>query len=387
MAITLLTATLATVLLLAGYARAWAHVRARPVLARPDPPPAAAPLVSLLIPARNEERSIGRCVAGALAQRYPRLEVLVLDDASTDGTRAVLDEFADDPRLRVLAGRPLPRGWVGKCHACQQLGTTARGEWLLFLDADTAPQPDLVMALLSHAQRRQLDLVTVFPFLELGSFWERALLPPFLALIDAIFPVERFEQPDVRPEEVLANGQCILVHHVAYARIGGHGAVYNAVLEDVQLAQAIRAAGFRVGGADGCAYLRVRMYHNGPEVVHGLTKHAAAGARNGGARAWQVALGQLALALGPFTLIGVGGTLAASGAGIVGVAVALLGVVAWAAGLVLWGWLYRRVYRLSPAYGLIWPLGLLAYLLLALRGMWHVRSGRGVTWKGRTYAG
>lgn len=384
---TLLTATLATVLLLAGYGRAWARLRARPALAPPDRPPAAAPLVSVLIPARNEERSIGRCVAGALAQRYPRLEVLVLDDASTDGTRAVLDGLAGDPRLQVLTGRPLPAGWVGKCHACQQLGAAARGEWLLFLDADTAPQPELVAALLSHAQRRHLDLVTAFPFLELGSFWERVLLPPFLALIDAIFPVERFEQPDVRPEEVLANGQCILVRRAAYARIGGHGAVYNAVLEDVHLAQAIRAAGFRVGGADGRAHLRVRMYHNGSEVVHGLTKHAAAGARNGGARAWQVALGQLALALGPFTLIGVGSALVAAGAGLMGGAMAILGLVAWAAGLLLWGWLYRRIYRLSPAYGLVWPFGLLAYLLLALRGMWHVRSGRGVSWKGRTYAG
>ena len=382
-----LAAVAAAALLLAGYAREWARLRARPRLAPPEPLPADAPLVSVLIPARNEERSIGRCVAGALAQRYPRFEVLALDDASTDGTAAVLAGFAGDARLRVLRGRSLPQGWVGKSFACQQLSEQARGEWLLFLDADTTPRPDLVAALLTHARRRNLDLVTIWPFLELGTFWERVMLPPFLAFITTIYPIERFEHPATRPEEVLANGQCIFVRRAAYAAIGGHGAVRNEVLEDVHLAQAIRAAGFRVGGAEGLEYLSTRMYHNGREVAEGLAKHAAAGARNSGARSWQAAVWQLALAWGPLTLIGVGAALLAGGSGGGAVLVMVAGLLAWMAGLWLWGALYRRRYRLSPLYALLWPFGLLAYLVVALRGMWHVRSGRGVSWKGRTYAG
>jgi len=381
-----LAAAAASALLIAGYAREWARLRARPRLAPPEPLPAAAPLVSVLIPARNEERSIGRCVAGALAQRYPRFEVLVLDDASTDGTAGVLAGFAGDARLRVLRGRSLPQGWVGKSFACQQLGAQARGEWLLFLDADTAPHPDLAAALLTRAWRRDLDLVTLWPFLELGTFWERVMLPPFLAFITTIYPIERFEHPATRPEEVLANGQCILVRRAAYEAIGGHGAVRDKVLEDVHLAQAIRAAGFRVGGAEGLEYLSTRMYHNGREVAEGLAKHAAAGARNSGARSWQAAVWQLALAWGPLTLIWIGAALLASGSGEAAFVMAA-GVLAWAAGLWLWGAMYRRQYRLNPLYALLWPLGLLAYLVVALRGMWRVRSGRGVSWKGRTYAG
>ncbi|NTU85951.1 MAG: glycosyltransferase, partial [Chloroflexales bacterium] len=295
----------AALLILAGYWRDWARLYRLPRLSPPEPPPAPAPLVSVLVPARNEERAVGRCVAAALSQSYPACEVIVVDDGSTDRTPAILAGMGD-ARLRVLRGRPLPPGWVGKCNACQQLGEAARGEWLLFLDADTAPSADLVAALLTHARRRGLDLVTILPFLELETFWERAVLPPFLSLIADLFPFERLERPDARPDEVMANGQCILVRRAAYEAIGGHAAVRDEVLEDVRLAQAIRRAGFRVGGGEGLAYLRVRMYTNGREVVAGLTKNAAAGYRSGGGRSLAAALRLLALAYGPLCLLGWG---------------------------------------------------------------------------------
>ncbi|NNJ09723.1 glycosyltransferase [Chloroflexales bacterium ZM16-3] len=361
------------------------RLRRIPHLAAPAIP-AEPPLISILIPARNEERSIGRCVRAALAQSYPQIEVIVVDDGSTDGTGAILAEVAD-VRLRVIAGRPLPDGWVGKCNACQQIGEQASGAWLLFLDADTVPAPDLVAALLSTASIRRLDLLTIFPFLELGTFWERVVLPPFLALITALFPFEQMERPDVRPDQVLANGQCIFVRRAAYEGVGGHAAVRGEVLEDVRLAQAIRAAGGRVGIAEGMAFLRVRMYTSGREVAEGLMKNAAAGYRSGGGRsawamagliletfgpAWLLLAGLAGLALGDFGL---------SWAGLGGGGLSLL------AALSLRATLYRRLYGLPAAYGLLWPLGLLAYLLIAGIGMWRVRSGRGVIWKGRTYSG
>jgi hypothetical protein len=287
----------------------------------------------------------------------------------------------------VLRGRPLPPGWVGKCNVCQQLGEAARGEWLLFLDADTAPAPELVAALMAHAARRELDLTTLFPFLELGSFWERVVLPPFLALIAALYPFERLERPDARPEEVLANGQCILVRRAAYERVGGHGAVRNEVLEDVMLAQAFRRAGLRVGGGEGMSYMRVRMYTNGREVAEGLAKNAAAGQRSGGWRANATVARLAAMAYGPLVLLATGAGLLVWGEWALGWAVGALGVVAFGATLALWARLYRQLYGLSRAYALLWPFGLGAYLFIAARGMWQVRSGRGVNWKGRRYAG
>ncbi len=377
----------AALLLIAAYLHEWRRILRRPRLHVPADLPAHPPLVSLLIPARNEERVIAACVAGALSQSYPALEVIVVDDGSSDRTPAILASFGGDPRLRILHGRPLPSGWVGKCNACQQLGEQARGAWLLFLDADTTPAPDLVAALLSNAEQRQLDLLTILPLLELGSFWERAVLPPFLALIIGLYPIERFDHPATRPEQVLANGQCIFVRRAAYAAIGGHGAVHNEVLEDVRLAQAIRRAGYRVGGGEAPDLLRVRMYTSGSEVAAGLIKNAAAGYRSGGARSAWSALYQIGLAFGPFNLLALGLGLVLQGGGPAAWASLSLGALALLAALSLWGALYRRLYRLSPGYGLIWPLGMLAYLLIAGWGIWRVRSGRGVIWKGRTYNG
>ncbi|MFV9503440.1 MAG: glycosyltransferase [Oscillochloridaceae bacterium umkhey_bin13] len=377
----------ATLLLLLGYARDQQRLRQRPRISGPTPIPPKPPQVNLLIPARNEERAIARCVQGALNQTYPAYDVTVVNDGSTDRTGTILAQLATDPRLHVLDGRPLPTGWVGKCNVCQQLSEAATGEWLLFLDADTAPQPELVAALIDYATTHQLDLVSLFPFLELGSFWERVIMPPFLALIAALYPFERMTHPDARPDEVVANGQCLLVRRSAYEAIGGHGAVRAEVLEDVQLAQAMRRAGFRVGGAEGLHLLRVRMYTNGREVAEGLIKNAAAGARSGGWRSSWIAMRQMGLALGPLWLIGAGLVIVARGAPREGRGVLALGLLSFSMGLRLWATLYQRLYRLNPAYALIWPFGQMGYLLLAAWGMWQVRRGRGVVWKGRRYAG
>ncbi|RRR70254.1 MAG: glycosyltransferase [Candidatus Viridilinea halotolerans] len=383
----LLSALGATSALVLDYWRAWRTLRRRPYLAPPPPPSPGVPLVSILIPARNEERAIGSCVAAALAQDYPALEVLVVDDGSTDATPQILAQMRHHPQLRILSGRPLPPGWAGKPNVCQQLGEAAHGEWLLFLDADTLPHPQLTAALLHHAQQQQLALVSILPFLELGSFWERAILPAFQDLIMQIYPIERMQRPDAQPHEVLANGQCILVCRAAYKQIGGHAAVRAEVLEDVYLAQAVRRAGFRVGGGDGHDYLRVRMYTNGPEVVEGMAKHAAAGARAGGGRAWLVVARMLAHAFGPSLLVVAGRVIRNRGERTTGNTISALGAVAQSAGWCYWGRRYRELYAHHPIHALLWPLGLAAYLAIAVRAMWRVRRGHGVTWKGRRYAG
>lgn len=335
------------------------------------------PLISILIPARNEERSIARCVQGALAQRYPHTEVIVLDDDSTDATPAIVAELA----AAVVQGAELPAGWVGKCHACRQLADAARGEWLLFLDADTAPGPDLAAALLSHARRHRLDLLSVTPQLELESFGERLVLPAFFNLLTTLYPLDRMERPDARPNDVFASGWCFLVRRRAYDAVGGHTAVYNEVLEDVRLGQLLRAAGYRVGGADGSAHVRLRMYRSAAEVAAGLGKNAAAGYRSGGPRTPLAIAALMARALGPFWLWAA--ALGARGPG----AGAARGAASFGLGLALahWGRLYRTRYGLSQRYAPLWPVGLLAYLLIAANGMRKVWSGRGVVWKGRTY--
>ncbi len=387
MVIVLVTSA-ATLLILAGFLQDYFRLRMMPWLPRPRASDEAGPLVSVIIPARNEARNIARCLDGVLAQRYRTYEVIVVDDASTDATPRILADYAARyPQVRVLQGRPLPPGWTGKCNACQQAAMAARGEWLLFLDADTLAQPSLIAALLAYARRQGFDLLTIFPFVELGSFWERVILPPFLALITAVFPIERLLHPQARPDEMIANGQCILVRAQAYAAIGGHGAVAGAVLEDVQLAQALRAAGFRIGGAAGMEDLRVRMYTNGREVIEGLTKNASAGYRRSGGRASWIMMRLLILALGPFWLLGGGGALVLMRGDVLAWAVLAHGVVVVVVALSFWRLLLQRLYALPWFYTFLWPFGLLCYGAIALRGMWQVRRGRGVVWKGRVYVG
>ncbi len=357
------------------------------------PPPASntgakESLVSLLIPARNEARNIGRCLDGALRQSYHPCEVIVVDDGSTDATPEIVRRYAAaNSHLHVIAGQPLPPGWAGKCHACQQASSEARGDWLLFLDADTVPQPELVAAMVAHAERHEFDLLTLFPFLELGTFWERVILPPFQNLIQAVFPFARVNAPDVRPEEVLANGQCILVRRAAYEAIGGHAAVYDAVLDDVLLAQTVRRAGFRTGAVVGLDYLRVRMYTNGREVVEGLTKNAVAGFHSGGVRSLLAGGRLFSLAILPLGMVGVGAALVVLRGDTLAWAILSHGVVLLGVEWYWWGSVLHRLYALPRRYALLWQFGLISYGMIALRSLWSIRSGRGVVWKGRRYAG
>lgn len=383
-----LFASAATLLLLTGFIQDYLRLRRLPQLPPAAIPVSHQPFVSLLIPARDEARTIARCLDGALKQDYHAYEVIVVDDGSTDATPAILAQYAvTECRVQVVKSAPLPPGWIGKCHACQQAARVAQGEWLLFLDADTVPQPTLIPSLLTYAESGHLDMLTIFPFLELGSFWERVVLPPFQALIHTIFPIARLNAPDARPDEMIANGQCILVRKDIYAQIGGHSAVRDEVLEDVRLAQAMRTAGFRVGAALGYQALRVRMYTTGREVLEGLTKNAVAGYRSGGKRSFWAGTRQFTLALGPLDLLAWGGFLLLTQGDVLAWIVVLQGVVVLLVAVWFWGWLLHHFYDLPRGYALLWPLGVLSYSFIALNSLWRVHSGRGVIWKGRTYVG
>ncbi|NJK79856.1 MAG: glycosyltransferase [Chloroflexaceae bacterium] len=377
----------AALLVLAGLLYEYWRSGRLPSLVAPADAVGAVPVVSILIPARNEERGIARCVEGALRQRYPSYEVIVVDDGSTDATPAILARYAaHHPHLRVLHGEALPEGWTGKAFACQRAAAVARGEWLLFLDADTAAAPELLAALLTHVQQQRLDLLSVFPFLELDTFWEQAILPAFRTMIRATFPFQQANAPAAQPGAVFANGQCLLVRRSTYNAIGGHGAVRGDVLEDVLLAQRLRAAGAAVGVAMADQYIRVRMYTNGREVLEGLTKNAVAGFRSGGRRSLLGGSYQYLLALGPFWLALSGLWLTLSGAPLAWIVLLQAGITLVGA-LACWGLMLHRLYRLPVAYGLLWPIGMVCYGLILLRSVWYVTSGRGVTWKGRTYVG
>ncbi len=189
----------------------WLHNQAwLKVQTAPAAPPAAGPRISVLIPARNEQKNIQRCLQAVLAQDYPNFQVFVLDDRSTDSTPAILAELSThDSRLVILHGRELPAGWTGKPHALHQAAAAATGEWLLFLDADTFLYPNALSAALASAQKTGADLYTVMTEQLLGSFLEKTVMPLVFTALSVGFSPNKVNDPHSRA--AIANGQFIFI--------------------------------------------------------------------------------------------------------------------------------------------------------------------------------
>ena len=238
---------------------------------RLDSQPEKLPRVSVLVPARNEERNIARCVRSLLAQDYADFEVIVLDD-SEDRTPDILRSLAGDERLRVMAGNPLPSGWMGKNWSCHQLAETATGEILLFTDADTRHHPSMLLDVVTTLFAEGSDFLSAIPRQELHTWAERLVLPILPWSLHTFFPIGLARRLRLRALATAA-GQCMLFRKEAYAVIGGHRSVRGSVLDDVSLAQRVVKAGLPWSLLDGTARISVRMYRSSKEVWDGLSKN------------------------------------------------------------------------------------------------------------------
>ncbi len=243
-------------------------VNARLLRTTPTTPPGQ--LVSVLLPVRNEQARVAACLVGVLAQQGIQ-EVLVLDDGSTDHTADVVAGFTD-ARLRLLAGTPLPPGWVGKPHACQQLADAAdpRSEVLVFLDADVVLAPGGLAAAVGCLDRSGLDLISPYPRQEAPG--ATRLVQPLLQWSWLTFLPLRLAERSPRPSLSAANGQLLLVRRDAYRRAGGHAAVRNEVVEDLAVLRAVKRAGGRGGVVDGTAVATTTMYRSWAELADGYAK-------------------------------------------------------------------------------------------------------------------
>jgi chlorobactene glucosyltransferase len=239
--------------------------------------PPRQPLVSILIPARDEAARIRLTLEAHVRTNYPACEILVLDDQSTDDTaQQVAIVAAQDPRIQLLAAEALPRGWVGKTWACDQLARQAHGEVLVFTDADVEWLPDALPAVLSLLDALPVDLLTVWPTQRTETWAERLVVPLMLFAICAYLP-ELAVRKARFASLAAANGQCLVFRRAAYERIGGHAAVRGEIIEDVALARRIKRQGLRLGMALGGGKIACRMYQGWSEVLHGYAKNIVAG--------------------------------------------------------------------------------------------------------------
>jgi hypothetical protein len=265
-----------TALAVAGTAHALVNLR-RLRTPPADPPPVDEP-VALLLPARDEAHRIEPCLRSLLDQHgVTDLRILVLDDGSTDGTADLVRRLAEgDPRVTLLDGRPLPKGWWGKPWACQQLADAARAvdvppRVLAFVDADVVLAPHCVAATVALLRWARLDLLSPYPRQVTGSVAER-LVQPLLAWSWLTTLPLRAAERSPRPSLSAANGQLIAVDARAYARAGGHVAVRRAMLEDVELLRAVKRSGGRGTVADGTHLASCRMYDDWPSLRDGYAK-------------------------------------------------------------------------------------------------------------------
>jgi chlorobactene glucosyltransferase len=236
-------------------------------------PPAAPPFVSILIPARDEAANIAHCVRSLLEQHYDRYEVIVLDDESQDETPEILRQLqAESPRLKVILGAPLPPGWRGKNWACHQLSQAARGDLLLFVDADTYHDPQMLPESVALFSASHASLLSGFPRQELHSFSERLVVPILAWAILCFFPIRLIQRIPI-PFLSVAVGQFMLFDRLAYQQTGGHSAVRLRVDEDFALAQLVKKHRLRWEFANLSRRVHCRMYHNFGEVLNGLGKN------------------------------------------------------------------------------------------------------------------
>jgi glycosyltransferase involved in cell wall biosynthesis len=228
-------------------------------------------MISAIIPARNEEAAITRAVESVAAQ--PEVgEIVVVNDQSTDCTGEILAELAARiPKVRVLETDTLPPGWTGKNYALSIGVAAARGDWLLFTDADTFHLPGSTARALADAKEHDAALVSYSPQQEMETFWERALIPRVYWILSWRYPFDKVNDPALT--DAAANGQFLLIRREAYAAIGGHSAVAAQVLEDVGLARRAKGAGYKLHFASGCGVVQTRMYRSFGAMWEGWTKN------------------------------------------------------------------------------------------------------------------
>lgn len=328
------------------------------------------PEVSVIVPARNEEASLGVCLESLLAQRGVEYEVVVVDDASTDRTREIAQSFAG---VRLVEADALRPGSTGKCNALAGGARVARGQWLLFTDADTVHLPGSLAASLEEAKQHRAALLSYSPRQEVHGFWEKAVMPVVFAELTRVYRTEEINNPS--SPAAAANGQYLLITREAYDAVGGHAAVIRSLLEDVELARAVKRSGRHIRFRYGGDRVRTRMYRSFAQLREGWTKNLAllfdSPLRLAGLRGAEFAV--IAGGTGGAILMLARGQHAVAGSS---AAVAAGAYVAFRRRI-------RRAHFTSDA-NLLAVLGLPVFVSLLLASRLSHKQGS-VTWKGRSY--
>ncbi len=337
------------------------------------------PLVSILIPARNEEANIERCIRAFLKQDYPNLEILVLDDNSTDSTYDIVKKISDKNRnVKVFKGRPLPQGWLGKNFACFQLSRYAKGDYLIFTDADTHHSQNSVSSSLAALLNNGLDALCPFPREIMVTIHERMTIP-FMNFAILLFMPLALIRKSRNPLFCTGVGQYLLFKRETYFGMGGHAAVKGKILEDVKITKKTKEMGYSYMIFDGRKIISCRMYKNFKQVFTGFSRFLFS--------AFDYNLSMLAIAVTFFILL------------------FLIPNIFFPMGLILYHWpreilipiiiqiiivsfirtinAFRFKEKLLDIF--LSPLSIVYIVFIAINSVLQSKLGNGIYWKGRIY--
>jgi len=361
------------------------------IVVTPAPPPNDAPLISICIPARNEDANIRKCVEAALGQDYPKVEVIVVDDRSTDKTLEILESDSllsakqQATSFQIIHGSELPSGWAGKPHALYQASVVATGEWLCFVDADTTLSKVALSSCYIKALETEADLFTVMNRQVLGSFWEKTVMPLVMTALSVGFSPRRVNDPSQR--DAIANGQFILIKRSVYDAVGGHERIKDQIVEDKAISEQVKWNGYRLIVADGSQVVSTRMYTSLKTMWEGWTKNIYLGLRGHPSLLWLGVFGALQALFAAFflpiwPLLGLNWYL--RDGGWMQLTVIFESLIIWAI-LVYARARVAKNMGISTFYAWITPLGAGVFAAMMITSAWKVISGQGVVWRGRSY--
>jgi len=359
-------------------------------LLRPDQggePLAPAPKVSIIVPARNEESVVGAALESFLNLDYPGYEVILVDDASTDRTGEIADEWARRPgsagKLKVIHNQELPPGWRGKVHALHLAEQAASGEWLLATDADVVFHAAVLRLAMARALEEDAALVSLFPELEFGAMSEKVVLPSFVFLLSMIFPLRLINNP--KSSSALAAGAFILMRRADFQALGGYEALRGTIIEDLRTAEMFKRGGRRIHATLTRGLFRTRMYQGWREIWEGLSRSAFEGTGFSLVKVLAAVFAGNTLAVLPWAAAG---ALAIRDVGF-GLAfrddVPLLLALTICVLATLVYLPYVIFLRISPLFVFTMPAASLFYSGVAIHSAWMSVRGHGVPWKGRRY--
>jgi glycosyltransferase involved in cell wall biosynthesis len=330
------------------------------------------PEVSVIVPARNEEACLGACLESLAGQQGVSFELIVVDDGSTDRTAAIARSFSG---VRLTEASPLPDGWSGKSNAVYTGARQARGQWLLFTDADTVHLPGSLARAVEEAKRHGAEMLSYSPAQELHGFIQRAVMPVIFAELASTFRPREVSDPD--SPTAAANGQYLLITREAYDAVGGHAAIATCLLEDVELARAVKRSRRRIHFRFGGDAVRTRMYRSFAQLSEGWTKNLAL--------LFPVPLRLALTRLLEFLAVVCGLALVGLALTLNNLQLVLLAGIAVA--LIYLNFLLRTAKAHAGAASsalAIFGLPIFSYLLL--RSKLYYKWRRSVTWKGRRYS-